>query len=213
VGSNYLKNLVLERSPKTKPENICVIPTCVDYDKYTPKLNFFQDGIVRFGWIGGDYNLNLLSAILPTLNELASKIAVELIIIAGRNPEFTAEFPIRFYSWSLTHEVELLRKIDIGLMPIEDTLRGRGKCGFKLIQYMGIGIPAIAEAVGANTEIIEHGNNGWLVSKDNWLEILQKASSSKNFMEIAQNALKSIDKNYSFRVNVKKYIHFINENQ
>lgn len=211
VGSNYLKELVLERVPKTKPENVCVIPTCVDYDKYPAKQQFLKDEVIRFGWIGGDHNLPLLGTIISELNKVAQTENIELIIIAGQNPEFSAEFPVRFYQWSLSREIELLSKIDVGLMPVEDTPRGRGKCGFKLIQYMGLGIPAIASAVGANNEIIEHEKNGWLVVKDNWTEILQKAASGKNFEEIAQNARTTVEKSYSFTGNYHKYLEFIND--
>ena len=213
VGSDYLKRLVLDRAAGTRPENVCVIPTCVDYDKYPAKHHFFNDETIRMGWIGGDHNLGLLRTIIPALNEVARIMPIELIIIAGRNPKFLTEFPVRFCKWSLNREVALLREIDIGLMPVEDTPRGRGKCGFKLIQYMGLGIPAIADAVGANTEIIEHEKSGWLVQKNNWTEILQKAGSCNNFGEIAQNARITVEKSYSFTGNYQKYLEFINDKE
>lgn len=209
VGSNYLKQLVLERSPATQPENICIIPTCVDYDKYPPKQQFSTDGTTRFVWIGGDHNLPLLKMIIPALNVVAEKAKIELILIAGTPITIQTDFPIRFYKWSLKDEVELIKLGDIGLMPTTNDARGKGKCGFKLIQYMALGIPSIASNVGANNEIIEEGINGWLCSNEQWESVLLQTCLDRNKTVLGINARKTIMNKYVFKSNTQTMISFL----
>lgn len=212
VGSDYLKRLVLNRAPGTRPENVCVIPTCVDYDKYEPKVQFSEDGVIRFGWIGGDHNLFLLEKVIPFLNEIAQAHTIELIIVAGKNPNFITNFPQVFFSWSLEKEVVFLKYIDVGLMPVEDNKTGRGKCGFKLIQYMGLGIPAIASSVGANVEIVDNFQDSFLVEiESQWYKAMTNVISQKEeFNLIGEKARLKVLEKYTFASNVEKYINFIN---
>ena len=73
-------------------------------------------------------------------------------------------------SWSPTAELQALAEMDIGLMPLDNTPWSRGKCAYKALQYMALGIPTVAQRVGANLGIIEHGVNGLLAgSMDEWL--------------------------------------------
>src|SRR5207302_11438733 len=59
-------------------------------------------------------------------------------------------------------------------MPLPDDPPERGKCGYKLIQYMACGRPVIASPVGANREIVEHGVNGFLAdTPGEWINALQ----------------------------------------
>jgi hypothetical protein len=65
--------------------------------------------------------------------------------------------------------------MDIGIMPLTDTPWSRGKCGYKLIQYMACGLPVVASPVGVNTHIVEHGVNGFLAASDaEWRDALYK---------------------------------------
>ena len=64
---------------------------------------------------------------------------------------------------------------DIGVMPLPDDPWARGKCGYKLIQYMACGVPVIASPVGVNADIVTHGTDGWLATDaDEWAEALRR---------------------------------------
>ena len=72
--------------------------------------------------------------------------------------------------WQLEREHRNLSTFSIGIMPLTDTLWTRGKCGYKILQYMAAGVPVVASAVGANNDIITDGVNGFLAkTSDDWV--------------------------------------------
>ncbi|MFT6244123.1 MAG: glycosyltransferase involved in cell wall biosynthesis [Salibacteraceae bacterium] len=212
VGSDYLKTLVKERFSEVKNEQICVIPTCVDYDQYPPKKYTSNINTVKFGWIGGNQNLDLLKKIIPALNEVSKSHSVELVVIAGVDDyDFGAIFPVTFHRYDLSTEIDHLKTFDVGLMPLNDAPVSRGKCGFKLIQYMGLGIPSIASAITVNNEIIDDGINGWLVyDETKWLEKLEEViTRTADFNTFGERAKLKIDSKYSFEANLQEYLSFL----
>jgi glycosyltransferase involved in cell wall biosynthesis len=211
VASNYLKEKVLSENPSVEPESILVMPTCVDYDRHEPKIYDINKPVITFGWIGGNQNQPYLHEIIPALNSIAKDYPLELLVISGRPFKAETDYPVINRPWSLETEVEDLKSIDIGLMPLPLNDRTRGKGGFKLIQYMGMGIVSVASAITINREIIEDGENGFLVEPgvswyDKLFEIVQKRET---FPAIGKNARKSIMKNYTFKANKEKYISFL----
>ncbi len=208
VASNYLKNLV-EIHNKSNP-NICVIPTCVDYNLHDPKKYDSTKKTITFGWIGSTGNYNLLDRIIPDLNRLSDEFDIELIVIGGLEYKTNTTFPLIFKTWSLSTEIENLKLFDIGLMPLDNSKQSLGKGGFKLIQYMGIGLVSVASPVTINTEIISDSTLGFLVH-DEWYETLKKCIRQKEkFPEIGFQARKRILAEYSFLANEKKYLSYVN---
>ena len=213
VGSNYLKEKVLSENKNIDGDAVLVVPTCVDYDDYPAKVYDGCASEIVLGWIGGNQNLRYLDMIVEQLNRLATDYKFKFVVVAGRDYENKeAKFKIENQKWSLDSEKDLIRSFDVGLMPIEDNLVGRGKCGFKLLQYMGLGVVGVATNVTVNGEIIEDGKNGFLVKPDNsnWYEVLKKVLDSRNeFPVLGMSARKTIIEHYSFNSNVEKYMHFV----
>jgi glycosyltransferase involved in cell wall biosynthesis len=72
-------------------------------------------------------------------------------------------------------ELLTLQRIDIGLYPLPDDDWVQGKSGLKALQYMGLGIPVVASAVGCNDRVVSHGHTGYLVhSEAEWLAALEQ---------------------------------------
>ena len=144
---------------------------------------------------------------------LAKDFRFRLMVVAGRDyVNDNAEFIIGNCRWSLETEKDLIRGFDIGLMPIENNAVGRGKCGFKLLQYMGLGVVGVATDVTINGEIIDDEQNGFLVNSDNsnWYDVLKKALSLQDkYVEIGDNARKTVSRKYSFVANAERYMEFI----
>lgn len=213
VGSEYLKNKVLNETHSITNDDILVIPTCVDYDKYPAKEYHNDNDEITLGWIGGNHNLHYLDKLIEPLNLLSKDYKLKLVVVAGKDYEHpSARFKIENKQWSLEEEKDLIRSFDIGLMPIEDNATGRGKCGFKLLQYMGLGVIGVATNVTINGEIIDDGVNGFLVKPDNsnWHEVLLSVISHKShWKEISNNGRKDIVLRYSFTSNAQAYLSFL----
>jgi glycosyltransferase involved in cell wall biosynthesis len=77
--------------------------------------------------------------------------------------------------WRLATEVDDLRRFDVGLQPLADDEWTRGKCGYKALQYMSVGIPSVSSPVGVATDMIAHGRSGSLATtEDEWVAALSR---------------------------------------
>lgn len=213
TGSDFLKVFLQSKRPDLSSDHVICIPTCVDYTPQSPikKYNDFE-GPVRIGWIGNDGNQYLLNSIIEDLNRLHEKHPVKLVVIS-KTPYKHAEsqFPIENISWSMETQIQSMLSLDIGVMPVDNTAAGRGKAGFKLIQYMGLGIVSIASNVTVNGEIVRDNHNGFLVPPgESWLPVFLNILEQKDrFDEIGKFARNYILDNYSFIANSEKYKNFI----
>ena len=156
AGNAYLAEHVREFS-----RQLAVLPTPLDTGTYVPGSPRTVDGPLTVGWMGTSCNLFFLPEVLAGLSPLAGRIKLRLVsdeIYAGPAP-----LPVDSVLWSPETEVAELQGFDIGLMPLTDDAYTRGKCGFKLLQYMATGAVPVASDVGFNREIVRHGENGLLV--------------------------------------------------
>jgi glycosyltransferase involved in cell wall biosynthesis len=142
-------------------ENVVMIPTCVDTENIHNSIKDQDELPITIGWTGSHSTLRYLDPIVPVLKAFAEKFDIGTVIICNKPPLFS--FPgLRYIPWKEESEIDDLLSIHIGIMPLQDDLWNEGKCGFKLIQYLSLGIPAVASPVGVNTKIIEQGVNGFL---------------------------------------------------
>lgn len=210
VASKYLKSQLLDLRPELSEEAILIMPTCVDYDQYSAKNYSSGNDKITFGWIGGEHNYHLIRSILPVLEKQNKETGLELVIIGGQAFDYTEDLSVRFIQWTLETEIEDLYQIDIGLMPLSGSEIDKGKSGFKLIQYMGLGIVSIASGITINKEIIKDEQNGFLVEDNNWEDVIRKVISQRqNFQQIGANAKTTIESRYTFHANQSKYVTFI----
>jgi hypothetical protein len=117
---------------------------------------------VRLGWVGDGSNLSYLRRLEPALAALARRYAGLSLRVISSTPFESTAIPVENIPWSLPDEVANLRSFDIGLMPLEDDPWTRGKCGYKALQYMAVGIPVVCSPVGMNVEIVTEGETGLL---------------------------------------------------
>lgn len=142
------------------------IPTVVDIDRYPAPLRAMREtGQVVIGWIGSPATAHYLRPLAPVVEHLVQERGVDAVAVGAR-PDQVQGTPFRSVPWSEATEAELLATFDIGIMPLLDAPWERGKCGYKLIQYMACGIPVVASPVGVNTDIVVPGQNGWLAADE-----------------------------------------------
>lgn len=167
AGNDYLAT----RARAAGAPRVEMVPTVVDVARYAspPPAPRHRCTV---GWIGNPGTARYLALIAPVLRALAQRADVRLVAI-GANPEQVAGLPIEVRPWSEATEVAELQAIDVGIMPLPDEPFERGKCGYKLIQYMACGRPVVASPVGVNAAIVRDGVNGFLAADEaQWLAAL-----------------------------------------
>ena len=154
AGNNYLA----ERAYRAGANRVEIIPTVVDTERYQPKQKAVGE-VPIIGWIGTPQTSRYLKPLLPVFKSLKNDMPVRFVAV-GANPEDFEGTPVEAWPWSEETEVESVQQFDIGIMPLVDSPWERGKCGYKLIQYMACGVPVVASPVGVNREIVVSDKNG-----------------------------------------------------
>jgi len=153
-------NEVLAGVARVSARDIAVLPTSIDTACYRP-TSAGPDDPPTIAWIGSPENLIYLEMIRPALARLSVRYpTLKLRVICSRFPDW-AEVNIERIAWSTATEAESLAAAHIGVMPLSDDEWARGKCAFKLLQYMAAALPCVASPVGANTEAVIEGVNGF----------------------------------------------------
>jgi len=184
--------------------NVFITPTAVDTEKYVPGNRHTRNDIT-FGWIGTSHNLRYLSRLeWPLARFFEKHPSSKLLIVSDKKPDFMqlSDKNFRYIPWSAETEVEMIQEMDVGLMPLDDTPWSRGKCAFKMLQYMSCGKPVIVSPVGMNVEVLAKGDIGLsAVTPENWLSglvAMQEETSMR--MKMGKNARKVVVENYSLQV-------------
>jgi glycosyltransferase involved in cell wall biosynthesis len=168
VGNTYLADYARKYNSR-----VTVIPTSIDTTQYQQAIKNRTNRRIVIGWTGSSTSQTHLEMFAPVVHKLVSLRDVEFRVISDREPVLPG-IPYVWQPWSPETEVEDLSRLDIGIMPIPDDEWARGKCALKALQYMAIGVPTICSPVGANSEVIQHGENGLLASStDEWVSCFQ----------------------------------------
>jgi glycosyltransferase involved in cell wall biosynthesis len=155
------------------PEKTSIIPSVVDTERFTPRPSGRTGKDLVVGWIGTASNFPNVEAVMPEVLAAIERLpnARLRIVSNGVMSRYEAHPRVEHWRWHEDRELQALNSFDIGLMPLADNEQTRGKCGFKMIQYMAVGVPVISSAVGANVDIFEGSGAGVLVKPgESWTE-------------------------------------------
>lgn len=153
---------------------VAVMPTVIDLTRYPAKDATGASGVFTIGWIGSPSSARYLRDIAPALAQVCMGGRARVLLVGSGHVDLPG-VPVEVVAWSEETEVNEIRGFDVGIMPLPDEPWARGKCGFKLIQYMACGLPVVASPVGVNAEIVENGTNGFLAhDTDEWVSALER---------------------------------------
>ncbi len=192
-GSTYLAEFYSQYA-----SDVYVIPTVVDSSRYS-RIEPSTSKIVRIGWIGTPLHWHNLNTLRDAFLELAKEREFELVIVGLNQPLGWPLECIRYVKWTLQDELSYFSGFDIGIMPLRDSPFARGKCAFKLIQYMAAGLPVVASPVGANRDVVIYGTNGFLAeSADEWRKVLRTLIDDPHLRQrMGKNGRELIGRSYS----------------
>ena len=190
-------------------ENVFYLPTTLDLDKISVLKNDSKSktALKTIGWTGTHSTLKYLHSLVPILQDLQKHVVFRFVVIADKDPELPLE-NYEFKPWNKSTEWDDLATLDVGLMPLESTEWEEGKCGFKALQYMALGIPALASPTGVNKRIIASGVNGFICdSIEDWKKgILAVLNENALREQFSINGRKKIEEDYSKKAWAKMFV-------
>jgi glycosyltransferase involved in cell wall biosynthesis len=206
AGNEYLADFAKKFS-----KNVVVIPTSIDTDEFIPAPGKDLKSEIVVGWIGSGTTVGFINIIRGAIVRLSDKYPHIVFKIVGGDISIGHLKNVISKPWSLEEERADLSTFDIGIMPMDDNLWTKGKCGFKAILYMSMGIPCVSSPVGVNNNIIQDGISGFLArDEDDWFNKLSSLIEDGGLrIKIGAAGRKVVEEKYSVKANVKKVLDVI----
>jgi glycosyltransferase involved in cell wall biosynthesis len=202
-----------EYARRAGARRIEILPTVIDIGRYLPKLLSQTDpSVFTIGWIGSPSTSSYVETIAPALSEVCTGGRGKVVLIGSKRVELP-NVPVEIIPWSEESEVAHLQAFDVGIMPLNDSFWARGKCGFKLIQYMACGLPVVASPVGVNREIVEDGANGfWATTLQEWVRALSRLRDNKEMREkMGCVGRRKVETGYSLQVAAPRLVALLRD--
>lgn len=202
AGNEYLADYARKQNP-----NVTIIPTTIDTDKYELIEKSKEPATITVGWSGSFSTIQHLDTIRDVLDELGKVENYKLRVIGTPRYKIPG-VDTEAMQWRSETELDDLREIDIGLMPLPDEDWTKGKCGLKALQYMALGIPTICSPVGVNSTIIKDGVNGYLADgKDEWIEKIKRLIHSAELRKkLGRAGRETVEREYSAKAIAPKVL-------
>ena len=119
-------------------------------------------------------------------------------VIVGGRCDLIEGVDVVHVPWSEDTEVSILNSFDVGIMPLFNDEWAKGKCAFKLIQYMACGVPVVASAVGANIDVVDDTCGFLADDEDSWVDGLERLRSDAGLRQrMGASARLRIEREYS----------------
>lgn len=203
VCNDYLA----QRAKQNNAKRVELLPTVIDLNLYKVKAENDKQTFT-IGWVGSPHTARYLDSIKPALVELMKDDSVKVKILGSSKYDLPGA---QLIDWEEGTEIENIRTFDVGIMPLDNTSWERGKCGFKLIQYMACGIPVIASPIEINKKIVNHRVNGFLAETlDGWKEYFKLLKDNVQLREeIGLQGRKTVEENFTLEVNTPKLINIL----
>ena len=205
VGNYYLA----EYARRAGARKIEYLPTVVDIDRYPIYEN--QSKQFRIGWIGSPITAPYLGLAKDALDEVCRQTKARMVLIGAGELDPLPGLEKENLPWSEDSEVANIQSCDVGIMPLPDEPFTRGKCGYKLVQYMAAGLPVVASPVGINTRIVEQGKTGFLASsKEEWVQALVTLYHDAGMRsDMGRAGRQKVEKEYSLQITAPRLLDIL----
>jgi glycosyltransferase involved in cell wall biosynthesis len=206
-------NRALAEHARQFNSQISIIPTVVDLEQFAFQPPRIPGDSLTIGWVGSRSTSPYWLEIEPALQRLSAAHAGRICFRFYGHPQRKLNLP-NFESspFSLASEIKDFRTIDIGIMPLPDNEWTRGKCAFKAIQYMALGIPTVSSPVGMASEVVQHNANGLLaLTPGEWFQALDRlVRDEKLRRRFAEEGRKTVEARYSLKVWGPRFVDLLN---
>jgi len=201
AGNDYLA----ARAQAAGARRVETIPTVVDLDRYPAAGGPPPADPPRIAWIGSPSTLRYLRMLAGPLRELAARRDFRLRVIGG-GPLSLPGVQVESLAWDEAREAALLQACSIGVMPLPDGPWERGKCGYKLVQYMACGMPVVASPVGANVSLVGGRDVGFLASDgEAWVDRLAALLDDRGLRDrLGRNGRRLVEREYSVQAQIER---------
>ena len=192
-GNDYLADFA-----RAYNSEVIVNPTTIDTVNLHNRIKDQNTEHLTIGWTGTHSTIQYLDELVPILQKLEKTMRFTFTVISNSPPEFELR-SLKYVPWNKATEIDDLMDFNIGIMPLRDDKWAKGKCGFKALQYMSLGIPAIVSPVGVNTRIVDNGVNGIICqNNDEWEKALTEFIQDRSLrIKMGTEARKKVENKYS----------------
>jgi glycosyltransferase involved in cell wall biosynthesis len=194
-------NPILAAKARQAGGRVQIVPTAVDVSTFTvPDFAKRKGGVAV--WIGLPGNLQYLEPLRPAFAQLSQRFpSFRLRIVSSRFPDWD-DVAMERVIWRPGIETQALPGADIGLMPLNDDEFTRGKCAFKLLQYMAASLACVASPVGVNSEVVADGLTGLLATTQvQWQHALERLLADRSLRErMGAAGRQRVERDYDLRV-------------
>lgn len=199
AGSPYLEDW----ARRAGAQDVRALPTVIDLDRYPPPGPRYEPlspgQAFTVGWMGSASTVRYLDRVADALAGLGDGARLRVV---GGGAVSLPGVTVETRPWREDDEVAELARFDVGIMPLPDEPWERGKCGYKLIQYMAVGRPVVASPVGVNTMLVEDGVNGFLAdSEADWSRALRQLADDEGLRaRMGAAGRRMVEERYSLQV-------------
>ena len=200
-------NAYLAAFARQHNDNVYINPTTIDTENCHNKVKNQHTQKMVIGWTGSHSTMNYLLDFILILDKLQERYTFTFQIISDEVLSIERDY-IEYISWNKDSEIEDLLSFNIGVMPLKEDKWSKGKCGFKALQYMALGIPAVVSSIGVNKEIVCQGTDGFLCDGEReWLDTLAiLINSTPTRTKIGKAARNKIMSSYSVKSNKSTFL-------
>jgi len=190
--------------------NTTDISSTVDINRYLPVNDYLNTKKLTIGWSGSISTSKYFYLLANVLKTLKKQHDFKIFVIGDKNIQIEG-LEITAVDWEEEKEIFYLQQIDIGLYPLPFEPWVYGKSGLKAIQYMALGIPTVATAIGANFRVIENGISGFLVTDETeWVQIIKTLLEDPGLRSrIGMEGRKRVEKIFSVQSNISVYLNIL----